>query len=51
MTITQLLSNPQRTEKYILQKLLMEYMNITREEMWTQGEREIPQEIYDKIIR
>lgn len=51
MNIADLLSNPKYTEKYILQKLLMEYLKITREEMWTQGDKEIPDEIYNKIIR
>lgn len=51
MNIADLLSNPIYSEKYILQKLIMEYIKITREEMWTDGNREIPQEIYDKIIR
>ncbi|HCY20472.1 TPA: hypothetical protein DIC40_01130 [Patescibacteria group bacterium] len=51
MNIANLLSNAQFSEKYILQKLIMEYMKCTREEMRTEGEKEIPQELYDKIIR
>lgn len=51
MNIANLLSNVQFSEKYILQKLIMEYMQCTREEMWIEWEKEIPQEIYDKIIR
>jgi len=49
MTIAQLLSNPQFSEKYVLQKLIMEYLHCTREQMWTEGDKEISEEILNKI--
>lgn len=49
MTIAELLANPQYKEKYVLQKLLMHYMGCTREEMRTEGTKEIPQELMEKI--
>lgn len=50
MNISTLLSNSDFKEKHILQKLIIEYMECTREEMWTQWDKEISQEIYDKIV-
>jgi release factor glutamine methyltransferase len=49
MTLAQLLASPDYTEKYVLQKLLMHYLSCTREEMWTDGEREISPDILQKI--
>ena len=51
MTIASLLADPKLSEKYILQKLIMEYMKCSREEMRIQSEKEVPQEIADKILR
>ena len=50
MNISQLLANPDFKQKHILQKLIMEYMKCTREEIWIEWNMEIAQEIYDKII-
>lgn len=49
MTVAQLLANPDFKEKYVLQKLLMYYLECTREQMWIDGEREIEPEILNKI--
>lgn len=51
MTISKLLSNQDFKEKHILQKLIMEYLKLTREEMWINWDQEISEEIYDKIFR
>lgn len=49
MTIAELLANPQYKEKYVLQKLLMHYVGCTREEMRTEGAKEITPELMEKI--
>lgn len=51
MNIAGLLSNPDFKEKHILQKLIMEYTEFSREEMWINWDIEISQDVYDKIIR
>lgn len=51
MTISQLISNPDFKEKHILQKLIIEYLEISREEIRSKWDLEIPEEIYEKIIR
>ena len=50
MNISDLLASPQYPAKYILQKLLMEYMKISREQMRTDWETEIPEDVFNKII-
>jgi len=49
MKLEQLLASPDFTEKYVLQKLLMHYLWCTREEMRTDGEREITPDLLEKI--
>lgn len=49
MTIAELLANPEYKEKYVLQKLLMHYVGCTREEMRTEGSKEISPELMEKI--
>jgi release factor glutamine methyltransferase len=51
MNIASLLSDTKLSEKYILQKLIMEYMKCSREEMRIQSEKEIAPEIADQILR
>ena len=49
MTIAELLANPQFSEKYVLQKLIMEYLHCTREQMWTEGSKDISEDLLNKI--
>jgi len=50
MKIRQLLQDPKYTEKFVLQKLLCTFLNCTREDLWTDVDRELDNEMDQKII-
>ena len=50
MKIEKLLQDPKYTEKFVLQKLLCALLNCTREDLWTDVDREVDDEMVQKII-
>ncbi|MEI8091067.1 MAG: hypothetical protein WCG98_02185 [bacterium] len=50
MKIGKLLQDPKYTEKFVLQKLLCLYLTCTREDLWTDVDRELDDELVQKII-
>jgi len=50
MTIGQLLADTQYGQKTILQKLIMHYCALSREEMWMQSDTEIADSILQSIV-
>lgn len=50
MTIQDLISNPQYPQKIILQRLICHFLNISRENIWTNANQEISNPDLEKII-
>jgi len=50
MTIGQLLADTQYGQKTILQKLIMHYCVLSREEMWIQADFQIPENVVEDIV-
>ena len=50
-TIHDIVSNPDFSEKHILQKLLCHYLDCSRETLWLQPDQELAPEITDKVIQ
>ena len=49
MKLQDLIKNPLYKKKFVLEKLLCHYLNKTREELWTNDNQELPEEIVSKI--
>lgn len=49
MQLQQLIQDPQYKKKFVLEKLLCHYLNLTRPQLWTNSEFEIPEEILEKV--
>ena len=49
MKLQDLIKNPSYKKKFVLEKLLCHYLNKTREELWTNDDQELPEEIVSKI--
>jgi methylase of polypeptide subunit release factors len=50
MTVGNLLQNPQYKEKFVMQKLLCLFLRCTREELWTDIERQLDDGLTQKIL-
>jgi len=50
VTVGQLLQDPKYTEKFVVQKLLCLFLKCTREELWTGVDRELDNEMVQKIV-
>ena len=51
MQIQDILQDPDYKQKFVIEKFIQEVLQITREEMWMQLEREISESEADQIIR
>ena len=49
MKVGQLLQDPKYSEKFVLQKLLCVLLDCTREDLWTDVDRELNDEMVQKI--
>jgi hypothetical protein len=50
MTVGDLLQNPKHKEKFVMQKLLCLFLNCTREQLWTDTERQLGDDLTQKIL-
>ena len=50
MLLSDLLQNPEYKQKFVLEKLIQEVLQISREEMWMQMDKEISQAEADQIL-
>ncbi|MCX6824589.1 MAG: peptide chain release factor N(5)-glutamine methyltransferase [candidate division SR1 bacterium] len=50
MKLSELLGNPSFKEKFVLQKFLCTFLHCSREELWTNMDKEISDEIIQKIL-
>jgi methylase of polypeptide subunit release factors len=50
MKVVKLLQDPKYTEKFVLQKLLCTLLQCTREDLWTDVDRELNDEMAQKIM-
>lgn len=50
MKLSELLSNTQFTEKFVLQKFLCLFLSCSREELWTNMDKEISDDIIQKVL-
>jgi len=50
MTIQDLISNPDYPQKIILQKLICHFLNISREDIWTNANQEISNPTLENIL-
>ena len=51
MLLQDLLQNPEYKQKFVLEKFIQEVLQISREEMWMQLEKEISDSEADQILR
>ncbi len=49
LTIQEILQNPDFTQKFILEKLLIHHLALSREELWLQSERELEPDLINLI--
>ena len=50
MLLQDLLQNPEYKQKFVLEKLIQEVLQISREEMWLQMDKEISESEIDQIL-
>ena len=51
MLLQDLLQNPEYKQKYVLEKFIQEVLQISREEMWMQMDKEVTEPEVDQILR
>jgi hypothetical protein len=50
MLLQNLLQNPEYKQKFVLEKLIQEVLQISREEMWMQMDKEVSKSEVDQIL-
>ncbi|MBO7504618.1 hypothetical protein J6T66_00090 [bacterium] len=51
MLLQDLLQNPEYKQKFVLEKFIQEVLQISREEMWMQMDKEVTEPEVDQILR